>query len=115
MPLPSITAALARNDPDELLHIPIALSLDPPEEEAPGFAEAVCLQLAGHAHPNVRGNAILGFGHLARTAGVIRDEARVRACVEAGVRDEDDYVRGQAQSAASDLGHFLGWGFGGAG
>jgi hypothetical protein len=112
MPLPSVTAALARNDPDELLHIPIALSLDPPEEEAPGYAEAVCLALGAHAHPNVRGNAILGFGHLARTAGVIRDADAVRAAVAAGLGDKDEYVRGQAHAAADDLGHFLGWRFG---
>jgi hypothetical protein len=108
-PFPSITAALARNDPDELLHIPIALSLNPPEDEQPGYAEVVCLQLAAHPHANVRGNAILGFGHLARTAGVIRDVETVRALVLAGLADPDPYVSGQADSAASDLEFFLGW------
>lgn len=109
MTLAHITAALARNAPDELLHIPIALSMDPPEGEHPGYAEAICLQLAEHSNGNVRGNALLGFGHLARTAGIIRDEPRVRALIEAGLADPDDYISGQADSAASDLEHFLGW------
>jgi hypothetical protein len=30
--IPSITAALARNSPDELLHLPLARSMAPPEE-----------------------------------------------------------------------------------
>lgn len=109
MSLSEITAALARNDPAELLHIPIALSMDPPEEQHPGYAESICLQLATHAHPHVRGNALLGFGHLARTAGMIRAADEVRALVEAGLADPDPFVSGQADAAASDLEHFLGW------
>jgi len=106
-----IAAALARNDAQELLHLPIALSLDPPEDTYPGAAEAVCLRLARHAHPNVRGNALLGFGHLARTAGVIRAGEEVHALVSAGLDDPDSYVAGQADAAASDLSFFLGWSF----
>lgn len=109
MTLAHITAALVRNDADELLHIPIALSMEPPEEEHPGYAESVCRQLAAHANANVRGNAILGFGHLARTAGIIWKPKEVRALVEAGLADPDEYVRGQASAAADDLRHFLKW------
>ncbi|MDP3739037.1 MAG: hypothetical protein Q8R02_16705 [Hyphomonadaceae bacterium] len=35
----------------------------------------------------MRGNALLGFGHLARTAGAIREPDDVRALVEAGLAD----------------------------
>ena len=104
-----IARALERDDPQELLHIPIALSLAPAEDDHPGHAEQICLRLARHPHPNVRGNAVLAFGHLARTAGVIRDATSVRAIVQAALADDDDYVRGQADSAASDLEFFLGW------
>jgi hypothetical protein len=107
--IPSITAALARNDPDELLHIPIALSMAPPEDDHPGYAESICRELARHGHPNVRGNALLGFGHLARTAGIIWKPKEVRALVEAGLADPDVYVRGQAEAAAMDLRQFLKW------
>lgn len=107
--LAAIEAILARDNPDELLHLSIALSMDPPEDDHPGQAERICRDLARHAHPNVRGNAILGFGHLARTAGIIWKPKDVRALVEAGLADPDSYVRGQAEAAADDLRHFLKW------
>ena len=109
MTLAHIAAAIARNDPDELLHIPITLSLNPPEAEHPGYAESVCLKLARHPHAHVRGNALLGFGHLARTAGAIRNADEVRGLIEAGLADADPFVSGQAEAAADDLEHFLGW------
>jgi hypothetical protein len=107
--LAAIDDAIARNNPDELLHLPIALSMDPPEDDHPGLAERICRDLARHPHPNVRGNAILGFGHLARTSGIIWKPKDVRALVEAGLADADPYVRGQAEAAADDLRHFLKW------
>jgi hypothetical protein len=108
-PIPAVATALARDDPDELLYLPITLSMDPPEDAHPGYAERICRELARHANANVRGNAILGFGHLARTAGIIWKPAEVRALVEAGLADPDAYVRGQAEAAAGDLRHFLKW------
>jgi hypothetical protein len=68
----------------------------------------VCLRLSGHPHFNVRGNAILGFGHLARTCGAL-DEGRVKPLIERALKDTDEYVRGQANAAADDLAHYLGW------
>lgn len=109
MSIPVITAALDRADPQELLEIPISLSLNPPEDEYPGYAESVCRVLATHEHPQVRGNAILGFGHLSRTVGIIWKPKAVRALVEAGLADPDGYVSGQAEAAAMDLRHFLKW------
>ena len=109
MTLAHITDALTRNDPQELLHIPIALSMEPPEDDHPGYAEKICRELAVHPDFNVRGNAILGFGHLARTAGIIWKPKEVRALVEAGLADPSDYVRGQSEAAADDLRHFLKW------
>lgn len=109
MTLANIEEALVRNHPDELLHIPIALSLDPPESSHPGYAERVCRRLARHPDPTVRGNALLGFGHLARTVGVMERPEEVRALVCAGLADASDYVRGQAEAATMDLRHFLKW------
>lgn len=100
-----VEAAIARDLADELLHVPLRVSLDPPDC---AWAQDVCLRLASHPHFNVRGNAVLGFGHLARTCGAL-DEARVKPVVEAALRDPDAYVRGQADAAAGDIEHFLGW------
>src|SRR5687768_13649224 len=52
-----VEAAIVRDDPDELLRVPIAVSLSAPD---PDRAQGVCLRLSEHAHPNVRGNAVLG-------------------------------------------------------
>jgi hypothetical protein len=98
-------AAIGRNLPDELLYVPVWVSLDPPDCE---WAQDVCLRLSSHPHYIVRGNAILGFGHLARTCGVL-DAERVKPLIERGLRDADEYVRGQADSAADDVTHYLGW------
>ncbi|HYW11607.1 MAG TPA: hypothetical protein VE871_06600 [Longimicrobium sp.] len=100
-----VEAAIARDEAAELLHVPILVSMDPPDC---AWAQEICIRLAAHPHANVRGNAILGFGHLARTCGAL-DEPRVRPLVESALHDEDDYVRGQADAAAGDLEHFLGW------
>ncbi|MDZ4778110.1 MAG: hypothetical protein SGJ23_15115 [Alphaproteobacteria bacterium] len=96
---------LERDDPGELLNVAIAVSLDPPDC---AWAERICIRLAAHSVANVRGNAILGFGHLARVCGAL-DEARVRPLIDAALDDPSDYVRGQAHAAADDLAHFLGW------
>jgi hypothetical protein len=72
------------------------------------WAQAVCLTLSRHQDGNVRGNAVLGFGHLARIHGYL-DEETVKPVIEAALRDSDEYVRGQAWAAADDIEHFLMW------
>lgn len=98
-------AAVERDVPAELLRVPILISLDPPDCR---WAENVCIRLSCHTDPNVRGNAILGFGHLARTCGAF-DENQVRRLIEEALRDPNEYVRGQAVAAADDVGQYLGW------
>lgn len=100
-----VEAVIARGDPEEMLYAPILVSMDPPDC---AWAIDVCVRLAAHPHEVVRGNAVLGFGHLARTCGGL-DEARIRPLVEAALKDKSKYVRGQADAAAGDLEHFLGW------
>src|SRR4051794_17119534 len=72
------------------------------------WAEAYCERFAVHPDPLVRGNAILGFGHLARPFRQL-DAGRVRPLVEAGMSDPDTFVRGQSEAAADDAERFLGW------
>ena len=100
-----VEAVIARDDPNEVLYAPMVVSMDPPDCR---WAETVCLRLSSHPHPRVRANAILGFGHLARTCRAL-NEAAVRPIIEAGLRDETNEVRGSAVSAADDVECYLGW------
>lgn len=99
--------AIEFDDPIRLadLALDIGLAAEPLE-----WAQACCVQLARHRNANVRGNAVLSFGHLARRFGRL-DPQRVRRTVEIALYDPSEYVRGQAHSAADDLATFLAWEF----
>lgn len=92
---------------DYLRYMPIDLSMYPPDDV---IVEAVCISLSAHPDAYVRGNAILGFGHLARTLRKL-DEKMVKPIIEAALRDRDAFVRGQAHAAMDDIENFLGWTF----
>ena len=97
-------AAAERDIPKELAVCVVAVAL---HEMNRVFAQQYCLSLASHRDNVVRGNAILGFGHLARRFQEI-DTTRVVPVVEAGLKDENEYVRGHAFDAADDIQHFCG-------
>jgi hypothetical protein len=102
---PAAEAAILRDDPAELLYVPVAASLYSENME---WAQGVCLRLAAHPHFNVRGNAILGIAHLARRFGQL-DRARVEPILRSAQLDPDPYVTGHAYDAIDDVRHFLGW------
>ena len=101
----SAEAAIARDDPAELLYVPVAASLYSDDLE---WAQHLCARLAEHPHLNVRGNAILGFGHLARRFRHL-DRAVVEPLVLDALADSNPYVRSQADSVVDDLRHYLDW------
>lgn len=102
---PESVATILRQGPLEAQRrLPVALSMDPPEHID---VESICLGLARHEDPIVRGNAVLGLGHLARTLGQL-DPARVKPVLEAALQDDHPWVRGHAEAAASDIRVFLG-------
>jgi len=72
------------------------------------WAQSCCVQLSRHRSAEVRGNAVAGFGHLARRFGRVEPQG-VRRRVEIALHDPSAYVRAQARSAALDLHTFLGW------
>ncbi|HEX5219687.1 MAG TPA: hypothetical protein VFZ59_08980 [Verrucomicrobiae bacterium] len=72
------------------------------------FAQEICIKLSAHNHFNVRGNAVLGFGHIARVHRKL-NQAVVQPIIQAALHDQDDYVRGQAEAAADDTTRFLSW------
>ena len=100
-----VEAVLSRGDPDELLYVPIVLGMSAPAFER-AWVEQVCFRLADHPHFNVRGNAILGLAHIARTCRALDTQVAIPVVAKA-LADPHDYVRGHAQNAAEDLEHFL--------
>ena len=102
-----VERVIADNDPADLAFVPIVVSMDPPDA---AWAAEVCRRLSAHPHEWVRGNALTGFGHLARTTGEL-DDAVVIPIVQAALTDPSPVVRSKAGEAVSDLQHFLGWRF----
>ena len=96
---------VARDDPETL---PCAVLSACLHAEDATWAEALCERLAGHRDAAVRGNAILGLGHLARIHRHLT-QASARALIAAALADPSAYVRGQADAAADDVEQFLGW------
>lgn len=100
-----IESAILRNEPRELSRAVLAAALYPDD---PQWAQAICVRLFDHANANVRGNAVLGFGHIARIARQLTEEW-VKPIIETALGDPDSYVRGHAHSAADDVEFFLNW------
>ena len=100
-----IESAILRNDSEELLYVVLSAAL---HSDDAVFAEDVCVRLSDHEHFNVRGNAILGFGHIARIHKKLT-QRRVKPLIEVALSDRNEYVRGQANSAADDVEFFLKW------
>ena len=102
----SVEEVVARGDPQELLYVPIVVGMNADSCER-SWAEAMCLELAEHENFNVRGNAMLGLGHIARVCRDL-DTDRAVPVLSRGLKDPHDYVRGHAHDAACDLHLYLG-------
>jgi hypothetical protein len=98
----ALLKAIAENNADILGPMIIAAAL---YEDDFDTVYSACVQLSSHPDEVVRGNAILGFGHLARLFGRLGNEAP--GLVKRALADTSSYVRGQAHAAAGDLQHFL--------
>lgn len=102
-----IEALIVENDPEKMSYVPLAVSMGCDEADR-AWAESVCVRLTSHPQEWVRGNAILSFGHLAREFRIL-DRTVVEPLVRAALSDPSSVVRGQAEAAADDITHFLGW------
>jgi hypothetical protein len=100
-----VAASLDRNDPDELQLVSITVALSFPDVS---FAQDLCLRLCSHKHRNVRGNAVMSLGYLARRFRSL-DESCVRPAVESALHDGDEHVRALAAAAADEIHQFLHW------
>lgn len=70
------------------------------------FAQCQCFSLVKHKDYNVRGIAILCFGHLARIHGSITTEW-VLPYIMSALKDDSKFVRDHAVSALEDIEMFL--------
>jgi HEAT repeat protein len=100
-----IDAALDRDAPEELQFVPLTVAMASPDLHA---AVDVCIRLARHDDPSVRGNAIVSLGHLARRFRIL-DERTVKPLIEQALHDPDGSVRVLARAAADEIHQFLFW------
>lgn len=100
-----IDKAVKENNADRLLLMVLSVALYSDDQE---YAENFCVQLSNHEHFNVRGNAILGFGHIARIHRKL-NEKRVKPIIKNALKDENEYVSGHANDVVDDTKHFLKW------
>jgi hypothetical protein len=99
----ALADAIEADDAEALAPMIVAAAL---YEEDFDTAYSACVRLSAHVDEVVRGNAILGLGHLARLFGQLGPEAP--EIVKRGLTDSSAYVRGQAHATAGDFQHFLG-------
>lgn len=100
-----VREALEQSEMEKASELIVGMALHSPSADS---AVQSCLEAAGFPHPAVRGNAILGLGHLARRFGYL-ERSRVEPVLAAALADPDSYVRNQALAAADDIQQFLGW------
>ena len=101
----AVARALQDDNTEALIRAVIGVSM---HDDDWRYAQTLCVRLATHPHFNIRGNAVLGFGHTARVHRQL-DQAIVQPIIEAELRDTNDYIRGHGHDAADDTAHFLGW------
>ena len=100
-----VEQAIRADDIEALLRAVIGVSM---HDDDWRYAQDLCVRLSSHPHFNVRGNAVLGFGHIARVHRQL-ERSLVQPIIQAALRDESDYIRGQADSAMDDTAFFLKW------
>ena len=101
-----VEAVLARDDPAELLYVPIVIGMSASDCER-SWVENICFKLTEHQDFNVRGNALLGLGHIARTCREL-DLARALPIISRALSDSNEYARSHANNAACDLQIYMG-------
>jgi hypothetical protein len=101
-----VDAVLVRADPAEVLYVPIVVGMNA-QEAGCEWAQTICHRLTSHAAAQVRANAILGLGHIARTCRQLNLELAIPA-IERGLRDETFAVRQNAREVTAELQVFLG-------
>ena len=66
-----VESAILADRVDDLIQMVVSVSMFAKDSM---WVESICLRLANHTNFNVRGNAVLGFGHIARVHGNIQSK-----------------------------------------
>ena len=93
---------LANREPENVAEALVAIGL---HEESYEFAAETIMREGGEKDRVIRGAALVALAHLARVHRNIPDEAI--DLVRAGLKDSDEYIRGQAQTALDDIEQFV--------
>ena len=101
----AVAQALRDDEPDRLLRAVVAVAVYDADWR---YAQDLCIRLSAHRDFNVRGNAVLGFGHIARVHRHL-DRDLVQPIIQAALCDSNGYIRGHGTDAADDTSQFLGW------
>lgn len=99
----ALDAALEADDVEALREMVVAVTTLGDDAE---LATDLVRRLVTHEDEFVRGNAVLGVGHIARRFGSVAPDLLPR--VRAAAIDPSEHVRGHAVSAADDLLMFAG-------
>ena len=100
-----IETVIEEDELDEVLSATIDIALAAPEAD---WAADCLIRLAQHTDTDVRGNAMIGFAHLAGRFGELPRE-KVAPVLRTGLRDPKSHVREQAEAAIEELDERLGW------
>jgi hypothetical protein len=100
----TIERILATGSIEELAQLSLAVGENFPDWK---YAQDVCLQLAEHSDENVRVNACLGLGYIARIHRRL-EKHLVKPVLLRELRSQTDR-RGKIEDAIEDINLFLGW------
>lgn len=96
-------AALDSGDVGRMVEALLGLALHDPDWN---WIQDLCIRYSDHPHANVRGIAVLSFGHVARIHAKL-ETGRVLPILRRARQDPDPFVRGQAHSALEDVQSFV--------
>lgn len=99
-----IKETLSREKPEELLYLGLSVGM---YHHNWRYAQEICLKLVEHENANVRANAILGLGHIARTKGQL-DKRLVKPIILRELRSNKEH-KGTIIDAITDINFFLKW------
>lgn len=87
------------DEPDTIVKGLLSLALNADDG---AFVQDLMVRYSQHKNENIRGIAILCFGHIARIHGTVNKELIIPLINDA-LKDESAFVRGHAHSALDDI------------